>query len=224
MAQDGRRAARNRKGVSMNEPDASNATIEIGLSSWIIQDGNYGDFHVGDRAEFAVEFYPDSVNKAASASPALLERIAPAQYNAAGRILHLTSELWVLDLGLLVFQESRPPKGLSVGDSIAGAFHLGIDPFFYFESLYASAAIPPMIYTWCIHRILIETAPFVESTEGNARGGPKVYVRDPLKRGRREIAATNAWNDDDGHADYVLVCELLDIPPKRHRSVDLWPR
>ena len=29
----------------------------IGLSAWIIQDGNYGDFSVGQRAEFALEFY-----------------------------------------------------------------------------------------------------------------------------------------------------------------------
>jgi hypothetical protein len=29
----------------------------IGLSAWIIQDGNYPDFAVGTPVEFAVEFY-----------------------------------------------------------------------------------------------------------------------------------------------------------------------
>lgn len=29
----------------------------IGMSAWVIQDGNYADFSVGQRAEFAIEFY-----------------------------------------------------------------------------------------------------------------------------------------------------------------------
>ncbi len=31
---------------------------KIGISAWIIQDGNYGDFRCHERAEFALEFYP----------------------------------------------------------------------------------------------------------------------------------------------------------------------
>lgn len=30
----------------------------VGVSAWIIQDGNYGDFHAGDFAKFALEFSP----------------------------------------------------------------------------------------------------------------------------------------------------------------------
>jgi hypothetical protein len=30
-----------------------NARWSIGLAAWIIQDGNYGDFNVGQRAEIA---------------------------------------------------------------------------------------------------------------------------------------------------------------------------
>jgi len=32
-------------------------SLVVGLSSWIIQDGNYGDFSRGERAAFALEFY-----------------------------------------------------------------------------------------------------------------------------------------------------------------------
>ena len=35
---------------------AAGCVWSIGLAAWIIQDGNYADFTVGDRAEFALEF------------------------------------------------------------------------------------------------------------------------------------------------------------------------
>jgi hypothetical protein len=33
---------------------------QIGLSSWIIQDGNYGDFETGQVLGFALEFYSEN--------------------------------------------------------------------------------------------------------------------------------------------------------------------
>jgi len=36
---------------------SSRSIWNIGLSAWIIQDGNYPDFALGDTVEFAVEFY-----------------------------------------------------------------------------------------------------------------------------------------------------------------------
>src|SRR5262245_41453887 len=35
--------------------------ISVGLSSWIIQDGNYDNFQVGQERSFALEFYPHSI-------------------------------------------------------------------------------------------------------------------------------------------------------------------
>lgn len=34
-------------------------TFDIGLSAWIIQDGNYEDFEQGQTRSFALEFYPE---------------------------------------------------------------------------------------------------------------------------------------------------------------------
>ena len=36
-------------------------TLNIGIDSWIIQDGNYGNFVVGQDTKFAIEFYPLSL-------------------------------------------------------------------------------------------------------------------------------------------------------------------
>jgi hypothetical protein len=42
----------------MLDKDVQSRLIHVGLFSWIIQDGNYDDFEVGQAAKFALEFYP----------------------------------------------------------------------------------------------------------------------------------------------------------------------
>lgn len=53
-----------------------NAEYTIGLSSWIIQDGNYGEFARGDVTAFAVEFWSSNGLSAAksgsTAAPTLI--------------------------------------------------------------------------------------------------------------------------------------------------------
>jgi hypothetical protein len=64
-----------------------------------------------------------------------------------------------------------------------------------------------MVYTWHVRAIHRETAPFVKKGE--------LEVRDRSKLERVEVRRTNAWNDDGGSGDYVLECELADLPPAR---------
>jgi hypothetical protein len=40
-------------------------------------------------------------------------------------------------------------------------------------------------------------------------------VRDETQRKLVEIDATDAWTDDEGRAEYVFDCRLLDVPPQR---------
>src|SRR5256885_14133137 len=87
---------------------------EIGLSSWIIQDGNYPDFTVGQHAEFALEFYSQTYRKSDLQAKSA-KGLGAAKYDIIGELIYLTSEVWVLDFGICAFQESKPPKGLSVG-------------------------------------------------------------------------------------------------------------
>ena len=35
-----------------------------------------------------------------------------------------------------------------------------------------------------------------------------LFIRDPDRIGYVETKATDAWNDDQGHASYILECEL----------------
>jgi hypothetical protein len=83
---------------------------------------------------------------------------------------------------------------------------LGVDPFHYFETLSKTGNVLPLVYSWKIRSIFAQTAPFIETVD---------EAREPQRLGYKEILRTDAWNDDGGHADYVLRCDLLPIPPKR---------
>ena len=48
---------------------------KIGLSAWIVQDGNYGDFRRHERAEFALEFYAQDCQPSSSSESPLVRWI-----------------------------------------------------------------------------------------------------------------------------------------------------
>jgi hypothetical protein len=74
--------------------------ISIGLSAWIIQDGNYGDFSVGQRARFALEFHPHAMERTQRTEP-FLHHLGGGRHRARGRVVFASKEAWVLDCGVL---------------------------------------------------------------------------------------------------------------------------
>ena len=196
--------------LNSNQMDNPQYEYEIGLSSWIVQDGNYDNFEVGQNAEFALEFYSQDYRQS-HLHVKSAKRLGAAKYEIIGEVVYLTPEVWVLDFGICAFQESTAPGGIITGSFVTADIHLGIDPFFYFERLHALPKMPPLIYSWKIHSIGQQTAPFIET---RAASGQKVLIRDEKALGYRPIAKTDAWKDDGGHAEYVLTCAHLDIPPK----------
>jgi len=185
---------------------------EIYLSSWIVQDGNYGDFSTGQHAEFALELFSDDIRLTECKEKSVILKEDSAKgldlpiYEINGEIIYMNKEVWVVDFGLCAFQESTPPEGLSRGNFVRGGVSLGVDPFFYFERLHAVPSMPPLIYSWRINSIRIQTAPFIK--KGN------IFSRDEDKLGYKAIERTNAREDDNGAGEYLLTCARLDIPPK----------
>lgn len=186
------------------------------MSSWIIQDGNYPDFEVGQTPEFAVEFWltdgggartSDREKSATSAGGPL--------YDATAEIVFQTAEITILDIGILVYRETSPSDTpLSAATRAAVQLGLGVDPFFYFERLNKIPDVPPLVYSWKILSILRQTAPFIEQVaEEGFLKGRTIHVRDERLLGYEEISRTDAWNDD-GYAEYLLRCQLLPLPPK----------
>jgi hypothetical protein len=78
----------------------------------------------------------------------------------------------------------------------------------------AAGAEIPLVYSWRIDSIFRQTAPYVEVAPGR-------WARDPERLGYGEILQTNAWDDDGGHAEYLLSCELLPVPPKNTSATAL---
>jgi hypothetical protein len=186
---------------------------KLGLASWIIQDGTYGDLARGDRLECAVEFaFRDAPTIVDVQNPSA-RHVAGCDYDLVGKLIAVEQDAWAIDIGMIsVFRKDTPPPGFACGDMVGGRACLGVDPFFYLERLGKRSSIPALIYAWQVNAIVREMAPFIPA-------GPRMLVRDPTKLRWVDVDRTNAATDDDGHGEYLLECELLGERARRTRSI-----
>lgn len=193
----------------------STKTFMIGLGGWIIQDGNYSDFRVGEERAFALEFSEleplDLVHDRNNASAAGLSHVKASTYDVHGHVIHVGGAWWAIDAGVLMFQERPAPKLVRVGSQVRGRCYVGVDPFFYFERLALEADAPALIYRWRIERIERNATPWVEVR-------PRFFDRDWAQEKWSDAAKTDAWTDDNGRGDYVLRCTLLSTNPTKSRA------
>ena len=69
----------------------------------------------------------------------------------------------------------------------------------YFEGLKNQSGMPSLTYSFRIGEILLETTPWL--TKSDEAGGT-MMMRDEQNEAYREVAETDAWNDDHGNAHY----------------------
>jgi hypothetical protein len=169
-------------------------SLQIGLSSWIIQDGNYPDFQAGQEYRFALEFYAQdpSIDDSLPAMRALAQ-MGSAKYRADGSVIFCSEQAWVIDVGVLAYQEGRPPENVRTGSRIS-----------YFEGLSALPGMPNLYRQWYVRSILLETTPWLETMD---EAGRPQRTRDTSNISWVEVSATDAWNHDEGHGHYLLDCE-----------------
>ena len=175
-------------------------TLQIGLDAWIIQDGNYPDFFVNQEVSFALEFHPHSLRPSSDGlrSFTLTDH---ALYSVHGSIDFIHKETWVIDIGILAYADGAIPEEFCSPRWIDGELYLSVDPFFYFESLKNLPGIPALTYRWRIQNIKLETTPWIKTE--------RHWTRDSNKTSFRDVSKTDAWNDDEGHAHYLLESECL---------------
>jgi|GEM_PF-999916 len=195
-------------------------TLSVGLDSWIIQDGNYGDLAVGDIAKFALEFAGDRLRPSAQRETRA-RHLGHGAYEVCARVPFVNAQAWVIDFGFCAFRESTPPEFASPGAWVEGEVLVGIDPFFYKESLRKLTGVPDLFYRWRIKSIERNDTPWL--VEVNARGG-KTLARDEAQEVWNNVARTDAWNDDDGRSSYVLNLERHDEASQRRHSADFSER
>ena len=190
---------------------------DIALDSWIVQDGNYHDFSVGQTAEFALTFWTlEGSNPPPSSDSVSARKLGGCRYRTIAEVVLKTTKVTVLDIGLWVYQQTSIAGPFSQESRLAVDLDIGVDPYFYFEELSKIPEVPPLIYSWKVRSILRQTAPYVDAVagEGFTTGRP-TRMRDPQRLGYENILRTDAWNDDGGYAEYLLRCELLPVAPKR---------
>lgn len=179
--------------------------LSVGVSSWIIQDENYGDFAVGETAKFALEFAGNKLTSCAAAEKTA-QLITNSEYRVRAQVVFVTPEVWVIDFGMLAFWESKPPANVVIGSWVEGDIYIGIDPFFYKEYLHKIPNMPRLTYNWKVEVILREDTPWLGST--NDRGGVTLK-RDKTREAWGNVERTNAWEEDGLSANYVLNCQKL---------------
>jgi hypothetical protein len=198
----------------------------IGLAGWVLQDGNYPDVVTGDRRRFALEFGYDHHKRLRlipDAAPTGSFTGRGVDYDIVGSVYrelrHSGEDAMVLDFGLLahtqniVLDDLEPPKA---GMWLAGEISLHVDHFAYMGHLAQLPGMPPMIYTWTIEEIQLDTTPFIEVEYGDRLYGlapdeGTTSVPDPSRESWRTIDQTRTWQDD---GSYRLRCTLADTPPQ----------
>jgi hypothetical protein len=190
----------------MLEFTAMTLSLEIYLSRWIIEDGSYDDFCVGERRKFALEFWaPAALTKSAENVMALREQ-SEHSYDVGCKLVFTSDGVWVIDCGVLAYseRESGIDGGCNVGDFVQGNLRFGVDPFFYFEQHYKIPSIPPLIYEWQVNSIEQDTTPYIFSDDA------RTYIRDESQRSHQSVRGTakNLIIPDQG-PEFILYCSKL---------------
>lgn len=173
--------------------------MKIGLSAWIIQDGNYSDFAVGDEARFALEFHANS-HSTISEAPRSYACTKDSTYCVIAQVVFKKGDITIIDFGYKAFTDHR--LDVAEGDWIKAEIYICVDPYTYFERRSRKDGVPEISYAWRIKEIYLETTPRIEEI-------PRHFVRDKNRFSEVSVQKTNAWKDDDGYGDYILECEIV---------------
>jgi hypothetical protein len=121
----------------------------IALSAWVIQDGNYLNFRVGEIVEFAVEFYQEEgVSVRPTAGDISSTLLHDTTYEVVSEVVCKTETIAIIDIGILVYRHNaRPPKTLGE-NRFRTQLALEVDPYSYFEGLSRLQNVPSLIYSW----------------------------------------------------------------------------
>jgi len=165
-------------------------------------------FGKGPR-RFALEFFDKDLHDAAPGRRSA-EAIGQGHYDIIAEVVYGAEHLVLLEFGLLAYSDASAPR-VTTGTWRSGSVLLEVDCYSYFEIHAKREGITPAVYTCSITGIWRQTAPFI--LDPNWRNS---YIRDPARLGYAQLDRTDAWHDDDGHAEYLMRARLESDPPTFH--------
>lgn len=185
-------------------------SLEIYLARWIIEDGNYDDFCVGEQRKFALEFWASTPLTESTENVMALREQSGHSYDVVGKLVFASDGVWVIDCGVLAYseRESEIESRSKVGDFVEGNLRFGVDPFTYFERHWKIPNIPPLIYEWQVNSIEQDTTPYTLSNDA------RMYIRDESQRRHQSVHGT-AENLIilDRAPEFFLYCSKLGTAP-----------
>jgi hypothetical protein len=190
----------------MLEFTAMTLNLEIYLARWIIEDGNYDDFCVGERHKFVLECWASTPLTKSAENVTALQEQSGHSYDVTGKLVFTSDGVWVIDCGVLAYSErdSEIEGGCKVGDFVQGNLRFGVDPFFYFEQHYKIPSIPPLIYEWQVDSIEQDTTPYISSNDA------WMYIRDESQRSHPSVRGTaKGLIIPDRGPEFILYCSKL---------------
>ncbi|HEX6036514.1 hypothetical protein, partial [Longimicrobium sp.] len=134
----------------------------IGLDAWVMEDGNYGNFGVGETTEFALEFWGRRDTAPTELRQRECEPLDGHRYRVVAPVVWTDGDIWMIDVGVLayvLYPIEGTIEGTIEGEWIAGEIRLQIDCFHYFQQWGPTGEVPPAIYTWRITGIREYSAP-----------------------------------------------------------------
>lgn len=182
----------------------------IWIDSWTLQDW-YDELVVGERAEFAVEFWQHApLTIADPGTPTGAIQLTDDKYDVRALVTFLDERVSVVDFGLVAGYWGKPLASAMVGDVVSG--QIGLKVADIVRSLAPRLpACPPLMHSWNVQRVQRETAPFVRASSKNEweREGSRLV----------DIARTTRVDDhnSDGTGngiEYRLECTLVAEPPR----------
>jgi hypothetical protein len=191
-------------------PESDPLNLKIYLPRWIIEDGNYADFCVGEKRKFALEFWTASPLTRSAESAVGLRRQSQRVYHVVGRLIFATDGVLVIDCGVLAYsdQGTDVEGGCGVGDIVQGNLSFGVDPFFYLEQHFKIPGIPPLIYEWRVNSIEQDMTPYIFSKER------QLYFRDESQTRYEEVRSTSKeFITLDQGPEFILFCSKLGTEP-----------
>ena len=194
----------------MLEFTAMSLNLEIYLARWIIEDGNYDDFCVGEQRKFALECWASTPLRKSAENVMALRVQSGHSYDVTGKLVFTSDGIWVIDCGAFAYSErvSEIESGCRVGDFVQGNLRFGVDPFLYFEQRYKIPGIPPLICEWQVNSIEQDTTPYILSNDA------RTYVRDESQRSHQSVRGTaKSLIIPDQGPEFILYCSRLETAP-----------
>jgi hypothetical protein len=192
-------------------PEAETLELQIYLADWIIEDGPYGDFRIGETRGFALEFWSPSPLTRNTEHLTSLRRRQVYSYDVSASLVFASDGFSVIDCGVLALSAGRNEieDGCGVGDCVRGTLTFGIGSSYCYSEPFSSH-FPPLVYEWRINSIEQDTTPYILSKDG------RTYIRDESRRSLKAVSGTDKnLIFPDYSPEFVVNCSRLGTEPRR---------